>query len=485
MIRRLDKLEDDVFKIRNDIIEDLRDGLRDELRDLRKDLKEERDLIREDISTLFNMLTKSSGQVDRHQIEEVSKAKQGSCNCGATLSQFENVISAFKREKSENIMLRKEFNEMIKQHDDFYLRFNNAERKLRSEIDIFKNETRASFSATQKLVHDIQKDNQSEKVMLQNAFNEIRKQHDAFDSRLKSAERNLRSDIDKHKNETKADITATQKLLHTIQSDTRAYCDDRLIHLNESLNNRSWHTLHEISRISSDIANLKTSNENLKNVSDDIIRRQNKNLYSCDGVAVSGEYIINPYGMKVYCEVDSTNKGWMVIQRRMDGSVDFRRSWADYKSGFGNLGGEFWLGNENIYKLTKDKPRELRIDMETYNGTRYALYSEFNVSSESEKYLLYAAGYTGDAGDGFNSFNPDDKIYHTGQSFSTFDADNDLSDGCCACWWGGGWWYTACFTVNLNGKYYIKKTDHQAEGIHWYPITGFRTSLKFVQIKIH
>jgi hypothetical protein len=88
--------------------------------------------------------------------------------------------------------------------------------------------------------------------------------------------------------------------------------------------------------------------------------------------------------------------GWTVFQRRLDGSVDFYRGWQDYKHGFGNLTGEFWLGLEKIHKMTTNKSNELLIEVEDFSGnTRYALYSNVSIAGEADKYRLSIGSYSG------------------------------------------------------------------------------------------
>lgn len=88
--------------------------------------------------------------------------------------------------------------------------------------------------------------------------------------------------------------------------------------------------------------------------------------------------------------------GWAVFQRRLDGSVDFHLNWAYYKKGFGNLRGEFWLGNDNLHRLTAADNLTLRVDLEDFDGNiTYAEYKTFKVADEGDKYRLLIGGYNG------------------------------------------------------------------------------------------
>ena len=116
------------------------------------------------------------------------------------------------------------------------------------------------------------------------------------------------------------------------------------------------------------------------------------------GQRITGVYTIDPDGLgafEVFCDQKSSRGGWTVFQKRLDGSVDFVNcSWVDYKRGFGNVNGEFWLGLDKIHRLTKTKSR-LRVELEdTLGNTAYAEYDMFSVSNERNKYRLGLGIYT-------------------------------------------------------------------------------------------
>ena len=72
--------------------------------------------------------------------------------------------------------------------------------------------------------------------------------------------------------------------------------------------------------------------------------------------------------MQVLCDMTTNGGGWTVFQRRLNGSVDFYRDWSSYKNGFGDLHGEFWLGNDNLHRLTAAGSVSLRVDLEDFEG---------------------------------------------------------------------------------------------------------------------
>ena len=163
-----------------------------------------------------------------------------------------------------------------------------------------------------------------------------------------------------------------------------------------------------------------------------------------------------------------------MFQRRQDGSVDFYRNWSDYKVGFGQLTGEFWLGNDKIHRLTAALPRSLRVDLEDWNGDKaYAKYGKFDIGDEQLYYRLDGGSYSGTAGNSLE--------YHYNMAFSTKDGDNDNNSQNCAVRFTGAWWYKACFNSNLNGKYLGNKSD--SSGILWLHFRG-SLSLKFTELKL-
>ena len=167
-----------------------------------------------------------------------------------------------------------------------------------------------------------------------------------------------------------------------------------------------------------------------------------------------------------------------MFQRRQDGSVDFYRGWNDYKSGFGQLTAEFWLGNDKIHRLTAARPSSLRVELEDWKGVRaYAKYGKFNIGDEQVQYRLEVGSYSGTAGDSLTT-------RHNNKAFTTKDRDNDRWSGInCAVRYTGAWWYEGCHDSNLNGKY-LGNVKENGKGVSWWHFKKHHLSLKFTEMKL-
>ncbi|XP_035689820.1 ficolin-2-like [Branchiostoma floridae] len=217
-------------------------------------------------------------------------------------------------------------------------------------------------------------------------------------------------------------------------------------------------------------------------------------LKDCDDVykaghTTSGVYTIQPdaagASFRVYCEMEAGIGGWTVIQKRFDGSVDFVNDWETYKNGFGDLSGEFWLGNDKIYEISSAKAYLLRIDLENWSSeTVYAEYDRFYIEDEAAKYRLHVGALLVHIGAYDCEFG---LSYHDGSKFTTHDQDNDDHSGAnCAVSEGGrgGWWYNRCDTVNLNQPYKHDGGGTEEHGIEWYAWTAHQYSIKSSLMKI-
>ena len=153
---------------------------------------------------------------------------------------------------------------------------------------------------------------------------------------------------------------------------------------------------------------------------------------------------------EVYCDTCNGGGGWLVVQRRQDGSVDFNRGWGEYEDGFGSLTGEFWYGLRTLHCLTSQGSWEMRMDIILANGTKIFLqYEQFKVASATEKYNLTVGGFQGTT--------TDPMAHHNGAYFTTKDNDNDRwgENNCAlhnAVHPNGGWWYTRCWEFNPNNS---------------------------------
>ncbi|XP_023118244.2 fibrinogen alpha chain [Amphiprion ocellaris] len=196
----------------------------------------------------------------------------------------------------------------------------------------------------------------------------------------------------------------------------------------------------------------------------------------------NGLFKIKPGGgdsavtVEVYCQQEGFMGGWLLVQQREGGALDFNRTWAEYRDGFGSVDakgkGELWLGNQNLHLLTAGGETMLKVELEDREGGVASAEYTVRIGPEDQGFPLHVSGYTGDAGDALVPA-------HNGMKFSAF--DRDASEGSCAERFGGGWWYNSCQTANLNGIY--SKGPNDPSGVVWatYKPAGLKSVRMFIR----
>lgn len=162
------------------------------------------------------------------------------------------------------------------------------------------------------------------------------------------------------------------------------------------------------------------------------------------GYKNDGFYLINPDNngfFSVMCDQRTNGGGWVVFQRRMDGSVNFHRTWNEYKVGFGNPNGEFWLGNIRIKRIVSIYHQLLIELRDSTKDKAFDLY-DVMIEDESKRYELVVYGYSeGTAG----------KMLYNRRSLGFCTYDRDHSRRFASYFKGGFWIYWSNF--NLNAGY--------------------------------
>ena len=151
-----------------------------------------------------------------------------------------------------------------------------------------------------------------------------------------------------------------------------------------------------------------------------------------------------------------------LLVQRNNGSNFFNRSWAQFKVGFGDPSGNYWLGNDLLSQLTVNNRYKLKFDLQSRNTRNWywAEYGTFIVWAETYSYMMWVSGYSGNGGvyaDSFGSMN--------GAVFTTYDRDNERVPGVNG---GGFWYYYQCNLCRVNGFHHNSTSGY----FEWLSLSG-------------
>ena len=170
--------------------------------------------------------------------------------------------------------------------------------------------------------------------------------------------------------------------------------------------------------------------------------------------------VVAPNPLTLRCNHWTDGGGWTILQQRRSRYVDFYRTCAEYKRGFGTWD-TFWLGLDNLYRLTKNHESQLRVEVTfgRFGTVWYAEYDGVTFGNETAFYALNYSSYNGRGGleDGLRN--------HSGHFCCS---DSPAGDRCrrlamygrTAWWFGEGRPFSSDLNAVLNGNF-------QRQSVYW------------------
>ena len=149
----------------------------------------------------------------------------------------------------------------------------------------------------------------------------------------------------------------------------------------------------------------------------------------------------------------------MLLQRKIDPNATFNRNWTEFKNGFRDSSGNFWLGNEKIHQLTINGSCGLRINfnLSSSNQSQFVEYTDFQIANESDNYQILSADLLNRS----SNIVVDALYNRLRKKFTTIDSTKASTSTTisCASKYQAGFWYgdnlnsdnSPCGCMNLNG----------------------------------
>ncbi|XP_017152675.1 ficolin-1-like [Drosophila miranda] len=177
---------------------------------------------------------------------------------------------------------------------------------------------------------------------------------------------------------------------------------------------------------------------------------------SCRAFGYSSEiHVIHVPGLQPFavpCDSQMAGPGWTVVMRKIDCCTDsFSKNWTEYKQGFGEINGTFFIGLEKLHLMTKASPQKLYLYAKENGKEFFGKWFDFRLGNEDEGFNLKSISH----------LNGTIYDYFQGQvnvTFSTYDRENYVEEYYRPAYVNhGGWWYSQTNIDSPTRLYYYRE----------------------------